>query len=632
MIAMNKFTNYLKILFAFIVLLIINTSSYTQKIINELNENNSCLKCHSGVSYSNLYNSSVHKSLKCTACHIEESKNNINKLKTSEQKCIISFKPTDCSNCHSTISKEHEQSIHNSERLPVPCWKCHSDIHTIKSIKNDKKESAKLCINCHEKENIYFSSVHYKSLEQGNNDAATCTDCHNKHSINKIDDKSKGRVFHTQACMNCHSDTAMMIRNNVNTIAPKSYFESYHGKSIRLGYPEKVAGCSDCHGTHNILPESDSNSTINSANLKSTCQNCHTNAGPGFSKFIAHADPSNKGKYPILYWSTFFMNGLLAGTFLFFWIHSILWVIRGFIEKKQIRNEEYFSGKGDKTQNYYKIRHKVYRRFRPVHIILHLFVVTSFLALALTGLPLKFNYTSWGKSLMDFLGGINTAGTIHRIAAIITFGYFFVTLYMSIKFLFSKKHSKEPFLKRLFGPDSLFINRKDLQDLKGMFKWFFFKGPKPKFERWTYWEKFDFLAVFWGVTIIGSSGLILWLPEFFSTFLPGWIFNLATIIHSDEALLAVGFIFTVHFFNTHLRVEKFPMDFVIFNGQVTEEEMITERSEQWKRYEKQGIIEKFEIKKPGSLVLEIILRLFGLTALLTGSILALLILYSIISI
>jgi hypothetical protein len=233
---------------------------------------------------------------------------------------------------------------------------------------------------------------------------------------------------------------------------------------------------------------------------------------------------------------------------------------------------------------------------------------------------------------MDFLGGINTAGTIHRIAAIITFGYFFVTLYMSIKFLFSKKHSKEPFLKRLFGPDSLFINRKDLQDLKGMFKWFFFKGPKPKFERWTYWEKFDFLAVFWGVTIIGSSGLILWLPEFFSTFLPGWIFNLATIIHSDEALLAVGFIFTVHFFNTHLRVEKFPMDFVIFNGQVTEEEMITERSEQWKRYEKQGIIEKFEIKKPGSLVLEIILRLFGLTALLTGSILALLILYSIISI
>jgi cytochrome b subunit of formate dehydrogenase len=323
------------------------------------------------------------------------------------------------------------------------------------------------------------------------------------------------------------------------------------------------------------------------------------------------------------------MNALLAGTFLFFWIHSILWTFRGYIEKKQNRDAEYFSGAVNKNL---KIKRKVYRRFRPLHIGLHLFVVTSFLALALTGLPLKFNNTSWGKTLMDYLGGVSSAGMIHRFAAIITFGYFIVTLVMSIRFLFSKKHSKESIFKRLFGPDSLFINRKDLRDIKAMFRWFFFRGPKPSFDRWTYWEKFDFLAVFWGVAIIGSSGLILWFPEFFGYILPGWIFNMATIIHSDEALLAVGFIFTVHFFNTHLRAEKFPMDFVIFNGQVTEEEMIHERGEQWDRYQKQGITDKFEVKKPGSLTWEIILRLFGLVALLTGSILALLILYSIISI
>ena len=106
-----------------------------------------------------------------------------------------------------------------------------------------------------------------------------------------------------------------------------------------------------------------------------------------------------------------------------------------------------------------------------------------------------------------------------------------------------------------------------------MVSWFFFKGPKPTFERWTYWEKFDFVAVFWGMFAIGGSGLMLWFPEFFGMFLPGWAFNVATIIHSDEALLATGFIFTVHFFNTHGRPEKFPMDFVIFNGQIAKEEM-----------------------------------------------------------
>ena len=89
--------------------------------------------------------------------------------------------------------------------------------------------------------------------------------------------------------------------------------------------------------------------------------------------------------------------------------------------------------------------------------------------------------------------------------------------------------------------------------------------PRPRargrsYGRWTYWEKFDYFAVFWGIFVIGSTGLMLWFPELFTRFLPGWLINVATIIHTDEALLATGFIFTVHFFNTHLRPEKFPMD------------------------------------------------------------------------
>ena len=117
------------------------------------------------------------------------------------------------------------------------------------------------------------------------------------------------------------------------------------------------------------------------------------------------------------------------------------------------------------------------------------------------------------------------------------------------------------------------FNKSDITDFIATVKWFLGFGPRPEYGRWTYWEKFDYMAVFWGVAVIGFSGLILWFPEYFTKVLPGWIINVAQIIHSDEALLAVVFIFTIHFFNTHLRPEAFPMDTVIFTGHVEAEEL-----------------------------------------------------------
>jgi len=259
-----------------------------------------------------------------------------------------------------------------------------------------------------------------------------------------------------------------------------------------------------------------------------------------------------------------------------------------------------------------------YRRFSVRHILLHILVITSFLGLSLTGLPLKFSDQRWAQSLMNLYGGVANAGYVHRFCAVLTFVYFAGALAMSFHFLFIRKDIPGNFLQRLFGPDSLCPNLKDARDVIGMMKWFVFKGQKPDFERWTYWEKFDFLAVFWGMFAIGGSGLLLWFPEFFGSFLPGWSFNVATIIHSDEALLATGFIFTVHFFNTHGRPEKFPMDFVIFNGQLSKHEFMEERGEQWQRYEQLGILSDYEVHRPTGALYDFLLKGFGFTALFTG--------------
>jgi cytochrome b subunit of formate dehydrogenase len=154
-----------------------------------------------------------------------------------------------------------------------------------------------------------------------------------------------------------------------------------------------------------------------------------------------------------------------------------------------------------------------------------------------------------------------------------------------------------------------------------MFKWFFGQGPRPKFDRWTYWEKFDYWAPFWGVTIIGVSGLIMWLPGFFGTFLPGWIFNVAAVFHGEEAFLAVVFLFTVHFFNNHFRPDKFPVEVMMFTGTMSLEEFKNDHALEYERLLKSGELQNRLIDAPspamvkGSKILAFTLIAVGLTLL-----------------
>ncbi len=104
-----------------------------------------------------------------------------------------------------------------------------------------------------------------------------------------------------------------------------------------------------------------------------------------------------------------------------------------------------------------------------------------------------------------------------------------------------------------WGPTSMVANWKDVKDLFGHMRWFLGTGPKPQFERYAYWEKFDYWAVFWGMIVIGFSGYAMWFAPFFAHFLPGWALNAVLVIHSEEGLLAILFIFSIHFVNTHLR-------------------------------------------------------------------------------
>ncbi|MCP2620351.1 cytochrome c3 family protein, partial [Candidatus Aminicenantes bacterium AC-334-K16] len=447
---------------------------------------------------------------------------------------------TDCHTAHFILDRENERSTVFFRNLPATCGSCHRGIY---------KE--------------YAASIHNVVQARGEEKLPNCEDCHSAHTIKEhTQDQFMQEV--TDQCGSCHLELS------------KTYLETIHGKAYALGYL-KAAKCSDCHGAHDIKKVDDPDSRVGYNRVVATCQKCHPDANRRFTGYLTHATHHDRRKYPVLYFTFWAMTSLLIGVFAFFGLHTLLWLPRSF---RQLREK--------KKKAILKKRYYI-QRFTPGQRLTHLFVIISFMMLALTGMMLKFANMPWAQTLAKILGGVENAALIHRIGAVVTFGYFFAHLISLIKL---KRKSKTPWRKMLFGERSLWFNRKDIKDFIGSIKWFLGLGPRPAYGRWTYWEKFDYMAVFWGVGVIGLSGLILWFPELFTKILPGWLINVAMIIHSDEALLAVGFIFTVHFFNTHLRPESFPLDPVIFTGVVPLEEYKEDRPEEYRYLKESGRLKK----------------------------------------
>jgi cytochrome b subunit of formate dehydrogenase len=237
---------------------------------------------------------------------------------------------------------------------------------------------------------------------------------------------------------------------------------------------------------------------------------------------------------------------------------------------------------------------RFYMRFTRGQRYMHAVLFTTFLGLAATGLPMRFSESFWARRFASGVGGFGTIIFFHKFFAVV----------LTVAFLI---HLKEVFTRGLvhrekgifWGNTSMVANWKDVKDLFGHIRWFLGLGPKPQFERYAYWEKFDYWAVFWGMIVIGFSGYAMWFAPFFAHFLPGWALNAVLVIHSEEGLLAILFIFSIHFVNTHLRPDSFPMDMVIFTGVESEEEFKTKRPEEYQRVVAEGKLEtRLGIKPP----------------------------------
>jgi len=530
--------------------------------------------------------------------------------------------PALCAKCHQEGQKaavrytgkqnhivdHYRESIHGKGLLQsgltvtANCADCHTPHHELPS--RDPRSSvnraniAETCAQCHRGiYELFTASVHSPKVTRTGKPLPVCADCHSAHSIQRTD-LSSFRLNIMDQCGRCHQQIT------------EAYFDTFHGKVSKLGYL-KTAKCYDCHGAHDILPVTDPRSHLSRNNIVGTCGKCHAGSHRQFAGYLTHATHHDPKKYPFLFFTFWGMTGLLIGTLVISGAHTALWLPRSLAYRKQMKNGPPESG-------------TYVRRFRRFHRNLHLLVVSSFLGLALTGMMLKFSYMGWAKLLARLLGGFEAAGLVHRFCAALTFTYFGLHVYDLVK---QKRASGQSWREYVAGKDGMVFNGRDWRELTGSLKWFFKRGPRPEFGRWTYWEKFDYFAVFWGVAVIGGTGLLLWFPEIFTRVLPGWAVNVATTIHSDEALLAVSFIFVVHFFNTHFRPERFPMDTVIFTEGVPLEEFQRDRPREYRQLVESGELAGMTMPPPLPHEVKFWRRL-GFTALTIGLVLIGLIVYS----
>jgi len=500
----------------------------------------------------------------------------------------------------------------DQSRTNASCYNCH-DAHYVYPPGTQVWSAWRMnlpntCGKCHTQElAAYATSIHGREVLQNHNpNAAICADCHTAHDIaNPV--LTSTRLVITKNCGSCHQEQL------------QTYLSTYHGQVENLGYAY-TAKCFDCHGFHTIQRVDDPRSTVFPANRLATCNKCHITASPGFITFEPHGNAHDFRHYPYLWLTAKFMTLLLVGVFGFFWTHSALWFYRSWKERK---------ARGEHQELFYDIwsfrpeprlqpqgEHTYIQRFPIVWRIAHLVFLLTTMTLVLTGMTVLYANSFWAPVVARLFGGPQMMAIVHHTCAAVFLTVFGAhIIYLAIRL----PRRGRPF--RWFGPDSLVPSWQDLRDAIAMFRWFFGLAPRPVFDRWTYWEKFDYWAVFWGVTVIGGSGAMLYFRVAVAKLLPGYVFNVATIFHGEEAVLAAVFLFTVHFFNNHFRPDKFPLDTTMFTGVVSLEELQREHAVQYARLVETGELERYRVPPPspalarGSRILGFTLITIGLLLL-----------------
>ena len=520
-------------------------------------KNSACLDCHSDKT---LYRTnsagkgismfvdeaklaaSVHKTNSCVSCHSD--------ITSKHPDDNVAAKPPNCARCHQEQSESYGASVHGialarGEKDSATCSDCH-DGHTI--LPPSSPESplhfsrlAQTCGACHEEvAKDVAESVHGKALAAGHRDAPTCTDCHSEHKIVALKSSSPLKIS-AEVCSNCHASERMNTKYNLPADRVKTFFESYHGLAAQYG-STLAANCASCHGVHKILPSTDPRSTIYPANLVVTCGKCHPGATANFAQSKVHVDLSSAS------------SGDGLGTKINWWVRRIyLVLIAATIGFMVVHNALLF---GKKLAARYRVADLSVVRMNLSQRLQHMTLATSFILLAVTGFALKFP-DSWIAKMLGSNEPLRRWA--HRVAGVVLLAVGIYHLFYILT---------KPDGRRLVK--DLWPTTRDLTDVSDNARYLAgLRAEKAKIGRFGYAEKMEYWAVIWGTIIMGLTGLMIWLKMDVTRFLPRWAVDVALTIHYYEAILACLAILVWHFYHVIFDPDVYPLNWACWNGRVS---------------------------------------------------------------
>lgn len=524
-----------------------------------------------------------------------------------------------CMACHASeidgSAAVNLAALNASPHKELKCQDCHFTITAAPHTPQMLQEKA-ACGTCHsEEQEAYLQSTHAKpDIVAG--DHPTCISCHARggdpHAVTSASAWSRREKI--LLCTKCHAQTERMSRYGVDIDAVHSYNESFHGKALLRFGMTQVAICNDCHRNHDVLSPNDPRAPTHRNNAAKTCgqSGCHVGAKVNFAMSGANHLRLKVKEEPVLAGILWFFRLLVFGITAFLlggvaldlrqkvfgagppprcgrpvaalvglsflllvttivmatlYLRGAKWVGVAAIAVMALAYVVYFfqrltRGKLAPTQPPEKLYQRMTISIRWQHALLFI----SITLLILTGMPLRFAQVAWLKNIYFLFGGLAGARIVHRVAAVVLMLIFA----WHIVYLLIRWHRAG----WKFHALTMWPTRKDITDFITLSKNYLgLSKEEPKYGRYSFKQKFDYLAEYWGVPIMVLTGLVLWFPIYFGNRLPELAISSAIIAHGYEATLAFLAIVSWHLYHVIFSPDVFPMRLTWLTGTMTRSEM-----------------------------------------------------------
>ncbi|HUG13099.1 MAG TPA: cytochrome b/b6 domain-containing protein [Opitutaceae bacterium] len=606
-----------------------------------------CATCHADIGATHTFHARLSladiptgKDTSCTECH---GTHETVAIKSETFAFAPATQTASCGVCHESASKDFLASAHALPGDATPsCLSCHTKAIASTgdggSLVELKLAQTRLCESCHVGNGEHGSrralggkfvasfdqSVHGAALAGGNGKAANCVDCHGAHEMNKaaISDALVNPIHITDTCAKCHATEA------------EEYRTSSHAIALLAGNLDS-AGCTSCHGEHNIMQRADPASPVHKRNVsQQVCADCHASvrlsrkyglSSDTFNTFHdsyhglavrggsvevvncaschgSHGIKSQDDPTSTIHKANLartcgechpganarFAIGPVHSSVssretspILYWIANIYvilivvviggMVLHNLLDFLKKTRHKLDIQKGIVVEEH--VEHRLYLRMTVHERIQHAILGISFTALVVTGFMLRYPEAWWVVGIRNLSSHAFELRSLgHRVAGVVMLAL----AAWHVGYLLFTVPGRS--LLR-----DLLPRWRDFTDPGKVLRYNLgLRKERVLFPRFSYIEKMEYWAMVWGTFLMGVTGIILWFDNVSMGFITKLGFDISRTVHFYEAILATLAIIIWHFYWVIYNPSVYPMNLAWLTGRMSEQEMEEEHPLQLK--------------------------------------------------